>query len=56
MGASQQQNIRNLFAEFKLKNKGIDEKLGTTELNRLISLMYDEKTLDQFVINKLREL
>ena len=51
MGAASQQKLRNLFAEFKLKNKGIDEKLGTTELNRLISLMYDEKTLDQFVIN-----
>jgi len=51
MGASQQQNIRNLFAEFKINNKGIDETLNTNELNRLISLMYDEKTLDNFIIN-----
>ena len=52
MTAQSQQKVRNLFAEFKINTQGLDEKVvNTTELNRLMSLMYDEKTLDQFVIN-----
>jgi len=52
MTAQSQQKVRNLFAEFKINTQGIDEKVvNTTELNRLMSLMFDEKTLDQFVIS-----
>lgn len=48
-----QQQIRNLYEEFKIKNTGVIQKLEETEIkeiDRILGTMFNTKDLDKFII------
>ena len=53
LNVQSQQQIRNLYNEFKIKNTGVIQKLEETEIkeiDRILGTMYNTNDLDKFII------